>query len=185
MKKEKNKKIFAIILLITLTCFSFFLTYLKFFSKYATKDNNIKEVPVNNSSSIAIHEALKTITNNFNESTSVKNYENKNNVKLNAKVNNYSIFISYTNDTTITYEFLYDNLNLSINVLNDNQENFHIVYKFLIEAVQKRINNTENTSEIVDDFLQNGTNYEGLSKETNGKITKYQLNITQKLKQAQ
>ena len=186
-KKDKNinpryKEILAIIFLIILIMLSLTLTYLKFFSSYVINNDNIKEVPVNDSSSIAIHNALKTIVDNFNESENVKKYQLENNTKLTATVNNYSIFVTHLKDKKNTYEFTYNDLCLTIKVKNDNQDEFNVVYKFLIESVQKRINNYENISEIVDDFLLNNINYVGLDKKTYDDIIEYKINITEKLK---
>ena len=186
-KKDKNndpryKEILAIFFLVILIMLSLTLTYLKFFSSYIINNDNIKEVPVNDSSSIAIHNALKTIVDNFNESENVKKYQLENNTKLTATVNNYSIFVIHLKDNKITYEFTYNDLCLTIKVKNDNQDEFNVVYKFLIESVQKRINNYENISEIVDDFLLNNINYVGLDKKTNDDIIEYKINITEKLK---
>ena len=186
-KKDKNnntryKEMLAIFFLIILIMLSLTLTYLKFFSSYAVNNDNIKEVPVNDSSSIAIHNALKTIVDNFNKSENVKKYQLENNTKLTATVNNYSIFVTHSKDKKNTYEFTYNDLCLTIKVKNNNQDEFNVVYKFLIESVQKRINNYENISEIVDDFLLNNINYVGLDKKTYDDIIEYKINITEKLK---
>ena len=186
-KKDKNnniryKEMLAIFFLIILIMLSLTLTYLKFFSSYVINNDNMKEVPVNDSSSIAIHNTLKTIVDNFNESENVKKYQLENNTKLTATVNNYSIFVTHSKDKKNTYEFTYNDLCLTIKVKNDNQNEFNVVYKFLIESVQKRINNYENISEIVDDFLLNNINYVGLDKKTYGEIIEYKINITEKLK---
>lgn len=186
-KKDKNnnprcKEILAIFFLVILIMLSLTLTYLKFFSSYIINNDNIKEVPVNDSSSIAIHNALKTIVDNFNESENVKKYQLENNAKLTATVNNYSIFVTHSKDKKNTYEFTYNDLCLTIKVKNDNQNEFNVVYKFLIESVQKRINNYENISEIVDDYLLNNINYVGLDKKIYDDIIEYKINITEKLK---
>lgn len=180
MKQKKNKKVIAWIMLFILIGIALALTYLKFFSV----DNiNIEERPVNNSSSNAIHNALKDITTNFNQNSKVKEYANDN-IILKASVNNYSIYISYITDTTTTYEFTYDNLCLNI-VVNNTEEDktkFNVVYQLLIEAVQKRINNTDNLDAIINNFLTTDTTYDGLSKEEVENGIAYQMNITKKLK---
>ena len=185
-KKDKNntryKEILAIFFLVILIMLSLTLTYIKFFSSYVINTDNIKEVPVNDSSSQAIHNALKVIVDNFNESENVKKYQLENNTKLTATVNNYSIFVNHSKDKKNTYEFTYNDLCLSIKVKNNNQDEFNVVYKFLIESIQKRINNYENISEIVDDFLLNNINYAGLDKKTYDDIIEYKINITEKLK---
>ena len=180
MKKEKNKMLIAWIILIALIIITIILTYIKYFS---TDNTNIEERPINESSSNAIHIALKDIITNFNENSKVKEYGLENNLTLKAVVNNYSIFISYINDTTTTYEFKYEDLflNITINNIEEDKNKFNIVYKFLIEAVQKRINNTNDISELIDNFLTNDINYDGLIKEENSNTIKYQINITKKL----
>lgn len=178
---EKNKITIATVILFILICITLILTYLRF---YVKADVPLQEVPINESSSNAIHEALQTITTNFNQNSDVKEYIATNNINLTAVVNNYSIYISYIDGTTTTYEFNYENLCLNITINNDqeNIEKFNLVYKFLINAIQTRINNTAQYDEIVSDFLTNdNTNYDGLIKEKIDNKIKYQVNITKKL----
>ena len=69
------------------------------------------------------------------------------------RVKGYSIFKSYIGNTTVTYEFVYDDL--CLNILVDNNEDielFNVVCKFLIEAVQDRIGNN-NIEDRIDVFL--------------------------------
>lgn len=184
MKQQKKKRIVAYIVLFALVIIALWLSYIKFFSE---ENTYIEEVPVNESSSKAIHETLENITNKFNQNTEVSDYEVKNNVNLSATVNNYSIFISYITDTTVTYEFAYDDLCLNI-IVNDDiakREEFKVIYGFLIRAVQERINNiddTDNLNKIIDEFLNNDTSFNGLSKEIIDGGIKYQMNITKKIK---
>lgn len=178
MQKEKNKTLLAWIILTALIITTLTLTYIKYFSY---PNNNIEERPINESSSNAIHTALNEITSNFNENNKVKEYELENNLTIKAVVNNYSIFISYIDNTTTTYEFKYEDLKLNIIINNQDEEKFNIVYKFLIEAVQKRINNNNDIGELIDNFLTTDINYEGLLKEEKNNTIKYQINITKKL----
>ena len=103
---------------------------------------------------------------------------------LKASVNNYSIYISYITETTITYEFTYDSLNLNIYTSKEEetQEKFKIIYQFLIEAVQERLNNTENLDNIANEVISENITYDGLKKieTTNG--IQYQIDITKRLK---
>ena len=179
MNKIKVKRLMAWILLLTLISIAITLTFFRFFSE---TEADIQEIPVNDSSSKAIHNALEEITSNFNQNTKVKEYCQQNNVVLKAAVNNYYIYISYITDTTTTYEFTYNNLHLNITV-NDDDKIFNVVYPFLIEAIQKRINNTENFEEIINNFLTKDITYEGLSKEKFGEKIEYKINITKKLKE--
>lgn len=181
MKEKKGKNIVAWVLLVALVCITLILTYLRFFS---VSDTEFKEIPVNDSSSNAIHTALKDITSNFNQNVKLKEYNEQNNVILKASLNNYSIYISYITDVTMTYEFTYDDLCLNI-IINNNieeKEKFTVIYKFLIEAVQKRINNNDDFDKIVDAFLNDDINCDGLVKIESENVTEYQMNITKKLK---
>ena len=137
MKRKNGSIIVSWIILWILISVILIITYLKYF--YVDNNSHIKEQPVNESSSNAIHTALKDITINFNESSNVKEYCEKNNVTLKASLNNYSIYISYINDTSTTYEFSYNNLALNITVDKNTYDKikFNTVYQFLIESVQK------------------------------------------------
>jgi len=180
MKLKINKIIIAWIILFISTSLALVLTYLKLFPE----NNNIEEKPVNESSSNAIHNALKDITTNFNQNSNLLEYSENNNIVLKASLNNYSIFISYVTDISTTYEFTYNDLCLNITINNTEEEKnkFNIVYKFLIEAVQKRLNNIKNIDNIINEFLNTNINYDGLTKlELENKIT-YQINITKKIK---
>ena len=158
---EKNKRIIATVVLVILLAITLILSYSK-----------------------AIHTALQEITTNFNQNSKVKEYIETNNITLTATVNNYSIYISYITDTSTTYEFTYDNLclNITIDANETNKEKFNVVYRFLIEAVQTRINNTIEYTELIDNFLnEDNINYDGLFKEKTENRIKYQINITKKL----
>lgn len=187
MEQQKKKRVIAYIVLFVLIIISLWLTYLKFFGE---ENTYILEVPVNESSSNAVHKTLKDIVNNFNQNPDVKDYEIKNNVTLSAVVNNYSIFISYITDTTITYEFAYDDLCLNIIINEDiaQRQEFKVIYGLLIKTVQMRINNNdniENIDKIINEFLNNDISYDGLTKEFVEDRIKYQMNITKRLKYSQ
>lgn len=180
MKQKKNKIVIAWILLFGLIGIALSITFMKFFPK---NNNNIEERPVNESSSNAIHTALQDITVNFNQNPNVVKFAEDNNIILKAALNNYSIYISYIAETTTTYEFAYDNLCLNITINNNkvDKTKFNIIYQFLIEAVQKRINNTDDISSTINDFLNNDKNYEGLTKNELATGIEYQMNITKKI----
>ena len=176
---NKGKDFIAWLLLMILIFIILFITYIKYFSVIDNK--NIEETPINESSSIAIHKALSDITTNFNNNT--KEYANSNNITLNATANNYSIFISYVDDTAVTYEFNYENLFLNI-IINNDEENitkFNVVYKFLIESTQERLNNQNNINDLIEKFLTTDNNYDGLIKTKSDDTIKYQMNITKTL----
>ena len=72
MKRKNGSIIVSWIVLWILISVILVITYLKYF--YVDDNAHIKEQPVNESSSNAIHTALKDITINFNESSNVKEY---------------------------------------------------------------------------------------------------------------
>lgn len=183
MKKQKIKITIAWMILILLFLSTIGLSYLKFFGR---PNSNIEERPIENSSSEAIELALKEIVNNFNQNEQLKEYE-KQNIQMKATLNNRSIFISYTTEITTTYEFTYDNLTLNIIVQNstDNLEKFKTVFEFLNKAIQQRINNSEDISQYMINFLDNDIQYEGLWKEEKDTTINYHIDITKKLKEEQ
>ena len=183
-KQKDSERLIAWILLISLLIISTILTYMKFFTN-DYEQNEIKENPVNNSNSKAIHTALEEITKNFNEIINSAAEYNEDNIIIKASLNNYSIYISYiTDNSTTTYEFKYDNLCL-ITILNSNEEEtnkFNLIYKQLVKAIQKRINNPEDVSEYIDNFLNENTEYDGLTKNKLENEIEYKIDITKKIK---
>lgn len=177
MNYNNGKKIIAWIMLFLMIILVLILSYIKFFS---VGNPNIEEVPVENSSSNAIHLALEEITKNFNDDPKIDEYS-KNNINIKAVVNNYSIYISYVTDTSITYEFTYDDLCLSILVSEENNNTFKEVYAILIKAIQDRINNEENIDELINNFFTTDASYDGLSKSNVDGGIEYKINITKKL----
>jgi len=181
MNKEKIKVIIAWIFLILLIALFLYVNHLKFF-KIKINNDSIEEIPVENSSSEAIELALTEIVNNFNSNSLIEEYK-KEGININAILNNYSIYITYTTDTTITYEFNYNNLILSINITNEEESitKFNKVYKILVKATQQRIGNEEDITKLIDDHLNKNINYDGLTKKTKENIIEYNLDITKKL----
>lgn len=180
MKKIKNKKrVIAWIVLIILTINFLTLNYIKFFG---TKNPNIEEHPVENSTATAINTALKDIVTNFNNSQEIKAYAEQN-IMIKATLNQFFIYISYSDGITTTYEFSYSNLKLDITIENEkeNMERFEKIYKILIKAAQKRIGNTENIDDLIDEILNNNLKYNGIIKEENEKTIHYQMDITKKI----
>lgn len=182
MKKEKKGKIIiAWIVLILLIIMLLALNYIKFFGSQTTP--NIEEKPVGNSSEQAVNNALQQIVDNFNQHEKVKEYAEQN-IGLKAVLNGYSIYISYTTDTTTTYEFTYHDLTLDIDIANDeeNIQKFKTIYEILIYAVQQRIDNDENIDSYVSEFLNDSEEYDGLYKVVADNIISYHMDITRKLK---
>lgn len=179
-KKNSRKRVIAWISLIILVSGLLMLNYVKFFK---APNKNIEERPVESSSATAIQTALEDIVKNFNNSEELNNYANQG-IKMKATLNQYSIFINYITDTTVTYEFSYSNLNLSITVDNEdeNVEKFHQVYSLLLKAIQKRINNDDgNLDSMISNVLSGTQMYDGMIIEEKDKIISYQVNITKKL----
>ena len=180
--KIKTKRIIAWIFLFFLIFCLLGINYIKFFEN----DNpNIKEVPVETSSSKAINNALNEIVTNFNNSKEIDDYA-KNNIIIKATLNNYSIFISYTTDKTTTYEFSYNNLILSIDIENkkENLDKFQNIYSILIKSVQKRLGNEENIDTIINSIFEENKIYDGITlEEKENNIINYKMNITKKLKE--
>lgn len=179
-KKSNKKRIIAWICLTILIFCLLVLNYVKFFQ---TPNENIEERPINNSSEQAVQTALEEIVRNFNNSEELKEYSSQN-IKMKATLNQHSIYISYITDTTTTYEFSYNSLNLSINVEN-NEENikkFNQVYSILLKSIQKRINNTgDNIDEIINNIVNENKIYDGIIKEETDRIYYYQMDITKRL----
>ena len=175
------KKAIGWILLIVLLALMAGVSYIKFMYK-PTED--ITETPTNTETSQVIITALNEIVDNFNEDTKIEEYET-NGTKINATYNENSntIFVTYEDDETITYEFAYDNLNLIANISNDekNLEKFKKVEEILIYAIQKRLNNEENIKEDVDAYLAGTKELEMIKTLDTDTTTTYTINITKKI----
>lgn len=177
---EHKKNLLAWISLITLIILLLFLNYIKFFSQ---KNPNIEEKPVENSSSRAIETALSTIAENFNTNEELNTLKEEN-ILLSATRKNYSLFITdIENENRTIYEFKYNNLKLSINVLDEkeNLEKFNRVYKILIMSCQKRIQNEDIIDEKIEKFLNGEVEIEAIQKKKSGNIINYQMDITKKI----
>ena len=177
---EHKKNLLAWISLITLIILLLFLNYIKFFSQ---KNPNIEEKPVENSSSRAIETALSTIVENFNTNEELNTLKEEN-ILLSATRKNYSLFITdIENENRTVYEFKYNNLKLSINVLDEkeNLEKFNRVYKILIMSCQKRIQNEDIIDEKIENFLNGEVEIEAIQKKKSGNIINYQMDITKKI----
>ena len=177
---KRRKIIIAWIFLVILIILILALNYIKFFGN---PNQNIKEQPIENSTSTAINNALLDITNNFNNSVDVQELT-KDSIVASATLKNYSIFISYTvNDSKTTYEFKYSNLKLTINIANDkeNIEKFNKIYKILIKSCQKRFNNTDNLNDQIDRFLNEEQELSGIIKTKKSNLIIYEMDITQKI----
>ncbi len=169
----------AWIMLVVLIIISLVLSYFKVLSN---NNKNLSEVPVDNSASKAVDLALKQIVDNFNNDEKINEYSNQN-ISMNAVLKNKSIFISYKTDKVITYEFVYNNFNLSVNI-NDDDENlkrFEKIFIVLNNAVQKRLNNDLDSESIVHDFLNDKKKVSGLIVDRQDKSLRVSVNILEKL----
>ena len=112
----------------------------------------------------------------------INEYTNQN-INMNAVLNNRSIFVSYKTDKVITYEFIYNNFNLSVNIENndENMKRFEKVFVILNNAVQKRLNNDIDTESIVHDFLNNKKEVSGLLIDKKDKMFRVSVNIIEKI----
>lgn len=177
---EHKKNLLAWISLITLILLLLFLNYIKFFSQ---KNPNIEEKQVENSSSRAIETALSTIVENFNTNEELNTLKEEN-ILISATRKNYSLFITdIENENRTVYEFKYNNLKLSINVLDEkeNLEKFNRIYKILIMSCQKRIQNEDIIDEKIEQFLNGEAEIEAIQKKKSGNIINYQMDITKKI----
>lgn len=178
---KKGKIIFTWIVLIVLIGLLLTLNYVKFFG---VANPNIEEIPVENSSSVAINNALMAITEQFNQHEKQEEYK-KNGIQMNAILNQYSIYIHYSeNEETTTYEFNYSDLTLMIEIVNEqnNLDKFYTVYKMLIEACQRRIGTEGDFDSLIDSVLNGELEWDGFFKSVEGEFIIYQLDITKQLK---
>ena len=183
MKKDKLKIITAWIILIVLIILFLITNYVKYFY---VNNSIVEEKETENSTSIAINSALTDITNNFNEDPLIERYKNEG-IKIKATLNNYSIFISYYDGTNITYEFIYNKLNLNINITNQelNINKFNKIYEILLKSIQKRLNNEDNLDLIIKEHINNNKELDGITKNIDNNIIKYKIDITRKIKEGE
>ena len=159
------------------------LNYVKFVSFY-NYDDAVEVIDTNVSSTEAVENALTEIINNFNSDEEISQYKNQG-IDINAKLNNYSLYIEYTDDTTTTYEFNYNNLMLSINIKNEenNLKKFNSIYKILIKAIQKRIKNEDELDLLINSHINEEIELIGIDKIiNNNKTIFYKIDITKKIK---
>lgn len=174
------KNVLIWLLLILLIVLVLALNYLKFFG---VPNSNIQEIPVENSTSIAIQGALTEIVNQFNQHEDIVN-NGQNNIDIKAILNQYSIYVHYGEENvTTTYEFNYSNLKLSI-LVDDTEENlskFGVVYKILLESCQRRLKNFSDFGQKFDNILTGTDEWNGVFIEEKKDGILYQLDITKKM----
>ena len=178
--KNKNKIVIAWIVLFLLFIIMIALSYIKFFGFYTYKD--IEIIEEENSGDEAIEIALNSIVDNFNSSDDIEAFKTQE-IDIKAVLKNHSIFIYYSDDITTTYEFNYNNLILSINIeeKEDNLDKFNKIYRILIKSIQKRIYNENNIDDLIDLHINDDIELVGIEKINNQGFISYKIDITKKI----
>ena len=176
-QKKSNKVVFAWITLILLVIIAGSLTYLKFFYTIETNAENNEELTP------AIQNKLQKIVDNFNNSELVKE-KTKENITIKSKLENNVITVEYeSSERKEEYNYTFNNLILIIETDNDNNI-FKEIFKIMIYAVQKRLGNENNVDNLIEGFINNTMEVDGLYRETieANKIT-YNIDITKVTKE--
>ena len=178
--KNKNKIVIAWIVLFLLFIIMIAFSYIKFFGFYTYKD--IEIIEEENSGDEAIEIALNSIVDNFNSSDDIEAFKTQE-IDIKAVLKNHSIFIYYSDDITTTYEFNYNNLILSINIeeKEDNLDKFNKIYRILIKSIQKRIYNENNIDDLIDLHINDDIELVGIEKINNQGFISYKIDITKKI----
>ena len=176
-QKKSNKVVFAWIILILLVIIAGSLTYLKFFyTKEKETENKEELTPI-------IQNELQKIVDNFNNSELVKE-KTKENITIKSKLENNVITVEYeSSERKEEYNYTFNNLILIIETDNDNNT-FKEIFKIMIYAVQKRLGNENNIDNLIEGFINNTMEVDGLYRETieANKIT-YNIDITKVTKE--
>lgn len=174
---KKRSTALAWISLIILISAAGGLTYLKFFSGLET--NTANNTPKETTSPVVL-EALTSIADNFNSDSKIEEYK-KNNIDVNAVVEDTSIKVTYKDKETKTYDFKLVTPNLVIETTSNDPE-FEKIFTIIVHAIQKRLDNKNNIDEHIKKFLEEDEEVEGLSKETiEANKIKYQINVSKKI----
>lgn len=182
--KEKQPSKLSIVLawIVLLFCIisAAALTYLKFF--YEDLNNkNMEEYSTNNTElSPVILEALQTIIKNFNESDMTKKYQEEN-IKINAYLEDNNIKVDYSKENEKrTYEFNFAVPILTSTITKEQEEEFKNIFKIMIYACQKRLDNNIDVDKITDNFYK-GTPYVGLVKEEKENNITYGIDVSKNI----
>ena len=176
-QKKPNKVVFAWIILILLVIIAGSLTYLKLFYTIETEAKNNEELTP------AIQNELQKIVDNFNNSELVKE-KTKENITIKSKLENNVITVEYeSSERKEEYNYTFNNLILIIETDNDDNI-FKEIFKIMIYAVQKRLGNENNIDNLIEGFINNTMEVDGLYRETieANKIT-YNIDITKVTKE--
>ena len=176
-QKKPNKVVFAWIILILLVIIAGSLTYLKFFYTKEKETENKEELTPK------IQKELQKIVDNFNNSELVKE-KTKENITIKSKLENNVITVEYeSSERKEEYNYTFNNLILIIETDNDDNI-FKEIFKIMIYAVQKRLGNENNIDNLIEGFINNTMEVDGLYRETieANKIT-YNIDITKVTKE--
>lgn len=176
-QKKSNKVVFAWIILILLVIIAGSLTYLKFFYTKEKETENKEELTPK------IQKELQKIVDNFNNSELVKE-KTKENITIKSKLENNVITVEYeSSERKEEYNYTFNNLILIIETDNDDNI-FKEIFKIMIYAVQKRLGNENNIDNLIEGFINNTMEVDGLYRETieANKIT-YNIDITKVTKE--
>lgn len=176
-QKKSNKVVFAWIILILLVIIAGSLTYLKLFNTIEIEAENNEELTP------TIQNELQKIVDNFNNSELVKE-KTKENITIKSKLENNVITVEYkSSERKEEYNYTFNNLILIIETDNDNNI-FKEIFKLMVYAVQKRLGNENNVDNLIEGFINNTMEVDGLYRETieANKIT-YNIDITKVTKE--
>ena len=175
---SKSSIILAWILLIMLISAATGLTYLKFFGEIEIENN--KESGNEEKISPVITQALTTIVDEFNKEENIQEYK-KNNVIVNAELENTSIKVTFKNQETKIYTFKIEIPNLIVDTTSNDQE-FEKIFTLMVYACQKRLNNNTDIDEHIKSFLEDGREIVGLSKKNiEANKIEYIIDISKKI----
>ena len=176
-QKKSNKTAFAWIILILLVFIASGLTYLKFFYTRETEAENNEELTP------AIQNELQKIVDNFNNSEIIKE-KAKENITIKSRLENNVIIVEYeSSERKEEYNYTFNNLILITEIANDDNA-FKETFKIMVYAVQKKLGNENNIDNLLEGFINNTMEVEGLYRETieANKIT-YNIEITKVVKE--
>ena len=176
---SKNSIILAWIILLICVILGAALTYIKLFYE-ESNNKNIEEYSTNNTElSPVILEALQTIVKNYNESDIVKKYKEEN-TNTNAYLENNIIKVDYSKEEKRTYDFNFAVPILTSTTTKEHEEELQNIFKIMIYACQKRLNNDIDTIQISENFYK-GTSYIGLIKEEKENNITYGIDVSKKI----
>lgn len=178
-QKKSNKTAFAWIILILLITIASGLTYLKYF--YTT--NTEADIENNEELTPTIQNELQKIVDNFNNSELVKE-KAKENITIKSRLENNVIIVEYeSSERKEEYNYTFNNLILITEIANDDNA-FKETFKIMVYAIQKKLGNENNIDNLIEGFINNTMEVEGLYRETieANKIT-YNIEITKVVKE--